>query len=62
VTIRPGLTGTITSSSQMVILWWIQDGRYCSLQTGGLTAGVRLTKVPTARLFQIAASLRSTGQ
>jgi hypothetical protein len=61
VTIRPGLTGTITSGSEMVILWWIQDGRYCSLQTGGLTAGVRLTKVPTARLIQIAASLRSTG-
>jgi len=61
VTIRPGLTGTITSGSHMVILWWIQDGRYCSLQTGGLTAGVRLTTVPTAHLIQIAASLRSTG-
>jgi hypothetical protein len=62
VTIRPGLTGTITSGSRMVILWWIQDGRYCSLQTGGLTAGVRLTTVPTARLIQIAASVRSTGR
>ena len=61
VTIRPGLTGTITSASHMAILWWIQDGRYCSLQTGGLTAGVRLTRVPTALLIQIAASLRSTG-
>ena len=57
VTIRPGLTGTLNSGSGMVILWWIQDGRYCSLQTGGITAGVRLTRVPTAALIQIAASL-----
>jgi len=61
VSIRPGLTGTMTGGNHMVILWWIQDGRYCSLQTGGLTAGVRLTRVPTARLIQIAASLRSAG-
>lgn len=58
VTIRPGLTGTLNTSSNMTILWWIQDGRYCSLQTGGLTAGVRLTKVPEAILVHIAASLR----
>ncbi|HEV2371129.1 MAG TPA: hypothetical protein VGS19_03075 [Streptosporangiaceae bacterium] len=57
VTIRPGLAGTLNSSSAMVILWWIQDGRYCSLQTGGLTAGVRLTRVPTAVLLHTAASL-----
>jgi len=55
VTIRPGLTGTLTSRG-LVILWWIQDGRYCSLQTGGITAGVRLTRVPTAALIQMAAS------
>jgi hypothetical protein len=58
VTIRPGLTGTLNSGTGMVFLWWIQDGRYCSLQTGGVTAGVRLTAVPTAVLVQIAASLR----
>jgi hypothetical protein len=62
VTIRPGLTGTVTRGGPMVILWLIQDGRYCSLQTGGLTAGVRLTRVSTASLIQIAASLRSTGR
>jgi hypothetical protein len=58
VTIHPGLTGTLNTSNAMVILWWIQDGRYCSLQTGGLTAGVRLTRVPEAVLVHIAASLR----
>jgi len=42
----------------MAILWWIQDGRYCSLQTGGLTAGIQLTRVPEAVLVHIAASLR----
>jgi hypothetical protein len=58
VTIRPGLTGTLNSSSGMEILWWIQDGRYCALQSGGMTAGVRLTGVPTATLLRMAASLR----
>jgi hypothetical protein len=58
VTIRPGLTGTLNTSSAMAILWWIQDGRYCSLQTGGPTAGVQLTRVPEAVLVNIAASLR----
>jgi hypothetical protein len=58
VTIHPGQTGTLNTSSAMAILWWIQDGRYCSLQTGGLTAGVRLTRVPEGVLAYIAASLR----
>lgn len=58
VTIRPGLAGTLNSGSGMEILWWIQDGRYCSLQSGGLTAGVRLTRVPAVVLIHIAASLR----
>jgi hypothetical protein len=58
VTIRPGLTGTLNSASGMAILWWIQDGRYCSLQSGGMTAGVRLTGVPAATLLRMAASLR----
>jgi hypothetical protein len=58
VTIRPGLTGTLNASSAIAILWWIQDGHYCSLQTGGLTAGVRLTRVPEAVLVHIAASFR----
>jgi hypothetical protein len=58
VVIRPGLTGTLNSGSGMAILWWIQDGRYCALQSGGLTAGVRLTGVPVAVLVRMAASLR----
>jgi hypothetical protein len=48
----------LSSGSGMAILWWIQDGRYCALQSGGLIAGVRLTGVPTAVLIDLAASLR----
>jgi hypothetical protein len=59
VTIRPGLTGTLNSTSGMVILWWIQDGRYCALQSGGQAAGVQLTGVPAVTLLRMAASLRS---
>jgi len=55
VLIRPGLPGTV-STIEGVILWWIQDGRYCSLQTGGVTAGVQLGTVPDKELVQIAAS------
>jgi hypothetical protein len=58
VTIRTGLTGTLNASAQMTILWWIQDGRYCSLQSGGLTAGVPLTRVANWVLIRMAASLR----
>jgi hypothetical protein len=57
VGIRPGLTGTLNTGSGMAILWWIQDGRYCALQSGGVTAGVRLARVPTAVLIHMAASL-----
>ena len=42
----------------MTILWWIQDGLYISLQSGGITAGVPLTGVPTPVLIHLAASLR----
>lgn len=60
VTIRPGLTGTLNiGTGGWAILWWIQDGRYIALQSGGITAGVHLTRVPTAALIQIAASVRS---
>jgi hypothetical protein len=59
VTIRPGLSGTLNSGSGMVILWWIQDGRYCALQSGGLTAGVRLRRIPVTALIHMAASLRA---
>jgi hypothetical protein len=59
VTIRPGLTGTLSAGTGgWAILWWIQDGRYCALQSGGTTAGVHLTRVPAAVLIQIAASMR----
>ena len=59
VTIRPGLTGTLSAGTGgWAILWWNQDGRYCALQSGGITAGVHLTRVPAAVLIQIAASMR----
>lgn len=58
VTIRPGLAGTLNSGGGMTILWWIQDGLYFALQSGGITAGVPLTGVPTPVLIQLAASLR----
>ena len=58
ITIRAGLSGTLNSGTGMVILWWIQDSRYCSLQSGGVTAGVRLARVPNAVLIRIAASFR----
>lgn len=57
VTLRPGLTGTLNSTSGTTILWWIQDGLYCSIQSGGVTAGVQLTGVPGRTLLQLAASL-----
>jgi len=55
VVIRPGITGTL-SSEEGRILWWLQDGRYCSLQTGGTTTGVQLEKIPVSELTQLAAS------
>jgi hypothetical protein len=59
VTITPGLTGTLDSGNGMTILWWIQDDRYCSLQSGGVTAGVSLALVPAATLLRMAASFRA---
>lgn len=58
VTIRPGLTGTLLNRGGWEILWWIQDGRYCALQSGGVTAGVRLARVRPAALIHMAASFR----
>lgn len=55
VLIRPGLTGT-ASTIEGVILWWIQDGRYCSLQTGGVTASVQLGRIPESKLIHTASS------
>lgn len=59
VTIRPGLTGTVSTSGGWTFVWWIQDGRYCDLQSGGVTAGVALTRVPVTVLLRIAASLQT---
>jgi hypothetical protein len=56
VTIKPGLTGTLDTSNGMTVLWWIQDDRYCSLQSGGVTTGVSLALVPAPTLVRIAAS------
>jgi len=55
VLIRPGLTGT-ASTIEGLVLWWIQDGRYCSLQTGGVTAGVQLGRIPESKLIHTASS------
>jgi len=57
VTVHPGLTGTLNRGHGTAILWWLQDGRYIALQSGGLTAGVRLTGIPTAALLRVAASV-----
>jgi hypothetical protein len=58
ITIRSGLAGTLSSAGGMTVIWWIQDGLYCSIQSGGVTAGLRLTGVPQAELIHLAASLR----
>ncbi len=58
VTLRPGLTGILGSSSGWTTLWWIQDGLYCSIQSGGVTTGIQLTGVPGRTLLRLAASLR----
>lgn len=55
VAIRPGITGTV-STEEGLILWWLQAGRYCSLQTGGTTTGLQLGKVPESELTRLAAS------
>lgn len=53
--IRPGVTATV-STIEGVILWWVQHGRYCSLQTGGVTAGLQLGTVSKKELAQMAAT------
>jgi hypothetical protein len=55
VAIRPGITGTV-STEEGLILWWLQDDRYCSLQTGGTTTGLQLGTIPESELIQLAAS------
>jgi hypothetical protein len=42
VTLRSGITGTYSASSTIQLLWWIQNGTYCSLQQGGTSAGTPL--------------------
>jgi hypothetical protein len=42
VPLRPGVTGTLYDAGGMQILWWLDDGRYLSLQQGGQSAGVQL--------------------
>jgi hypothetical protein len=54
---KPATVGTLNASPGLQILWWIQGGTYCSLQEGGMTAGVTLSDILTAaQLIQIAAS------
>ena len=58
VTIRPGLVGTFSDTNGMQILWWIEHGTYCSLQQGGMSAGVALTgRFALSELVRIAASM-----
>jgi hypothetical protein len=56
VTIRPGTIGTLNTSAEMQILWWIEGDTYISLQGGGVSGGVALNNTITAaQLIQIAA-------
>jgi hypothetical protein len=58
VAIRPGVVGTYSDANGMQILWWIEHGTYCSLQQGGMSAGVSLTGTfPLGTLVRIAASM-----
>ena len=56
VAIRPGVVGTYSDTNGMQILWWIEGGAYCSLQQGGVSAGV-----PLAGTFPLSALLRVAG-
>jgi hypothetical protein len=58
VALGHGITGTLGTGYGMTVLWWIQDGRYCALQSGGVTAGVPLAGVPQEALIRMAASTR----
>ena len=50
------ITGTLDIGYGMTVLWWIQDGRYCALQSGGVTTGVPLAGIPEGALIRMAAS------
>ncbi len=56
VALGHGTTGTLGTGYGMTVLWWIQDGRYCALQSGGVTAGVLLAGIPEEALIRMAAS------
>jgi len=58
VALGRGITGTLDTGYGMTVLWWIQDGRYCSLQSGGVTTGVPLAGIPEDALIRMAASAR----
>jgi hypothetical protein len=54
---KPATVGTLNASPGLQILWWIEGATYCSLQEGGMTAGVTLSdNLTAAQLIQIAAS------
>jgi hypothetical protein len=59
VPLRPGVTGTLYDAGGMQILWWLDDGRYLSLQQGGQSAGVQLAGTySTEALVAIARSAK----
>ena len=49
-------SGTLDIGYGMTVLWWIQDGRYCALQSGGVSTGVSLAGIPERALVRMAAS------
>jgi hypothetical protein len=58
VAIRPGIVGTYSDSNGLQILWWIEHGAYCSLQQGGVSAGVPLVgTLPLSELLRVAGSM-----
>ncbi len=56
VALGHGITGTLDIGYGMTVLWWIQEGRYCALQSGGVTTGVLLAGIPEEALISMAAS------
>ena len=56
VALGHGITGTLDIGYGMTVLWWIQDGRYCALQSGGVSTGVSLAGIPERALVRMAAS------
>ena len=53
-----GIIGTLDTRNGWTFPWWIQDRRYCSLQSGGVTTGVQLAGIPGDALIRMAASTR----